>query len=102
MQPPLLRLRVPTGWRVNYNDFREIAPAGDRDGLKEDLFQAYHANTNRLLDLGWYPNGDPSGGFRIEVYVGDFGGERLHSVSSADRAWIVVELERLLASIARS
>ena len=102
MQPPLQCLRIPTGWHVNYNEFREVNPSGDRDDLKEDLFQAYHAGANRLLDLGWYPDGDAGGAFRVEVYSGDFSGERLHSVSNADDGWIISELERLLASIAES
>ena len=101
MQPPLQCLRIPTGWHVNYNEFREADPSGDRDDLKEDLFQAYHAGANRLLDLGRYPDGDAGAPFALKSILATSAASGPF-VSNADDGWIISELERLLASIAES
>jgi hypothetical protein len=94
-------LRIPAGWRVDYNEFYAIEAASEtRDHLKEDLFQATHTAGNRMLDLGWYPEADPDGAFRLCLHAGDFSGELIHRADSPDRASIVAELERLLAAVA--
>lgn len=36
------------------------------DSLNEDLFQM-ELGDDRLLDIGWYPEFDPDGYFRVEV-----------------------------------
>ena len=60
-------LRISTGWKVAYNMFSEYDP--DKDGpeyayeLCEDLLQL--SNNNLLLDLGWYPQGDITGSYKL-------------------------------------
>ena len=60
-------LRISTGWKVAYNMFSEYDP--DTDGseyayeLCEDLLQL--SNNNLLLDLGWYPQGDITGSYKL-------------------------------------
>ncbi|WZO97049.1 hypothetical protein EP7_004066 [Isosphaeraceae bacterium EP7] len=41
--------------------------AGDQAliGFGEDLLQLSHERNSVLLDLGWYPDGDPNGTFRL-------------------------------------
>ncbi|RSK44637.1 hypothetical protein [Hymenobacter perfusus] len=81
----LMRLRLPAGWAVCYNSF------GDEDMVvKEDWITNFHyykedllwlefmrlsaagqqeANpTGWLVDLGWYPDGDPSGAFSLVIF----------------------------------
>jgi hypothetical protein len=68
--------------------------------FKEDLLQLTCERHGRLLDLGWYPDGDISGGaYRVVVYAGDFCGNCLHSFSSRERHTIVAEIERLLIAV---
>ena len=60
-------LRIPAGWFISYNMFSEYDP--DTDGeeycfeLCEDLLQL--KNKNLLIDLGWYPEGDINGNYKL-------------------------------------
>ncbi len=60
-------LRITVGWKVTYNMFSEYDP--DKDGaeysleLCEDLLQL--KNKNLLIDLGWYPQGNINGGYKM-------------------------------------
>ena len=79
-------LHIPSGWLVAYNNgLYEIDPdpavvhEADRWWLfKQDMLQMWHEATNRLLDLGWYPEGDlADGGYGLVVYDGEFPGQRV-------------------------
>ncbi len=106
MEQLLQPLRVPGGWHVMHNTFREPNPdqmlkSVDRWDFTEDLFQAVHSRFNRLIDLGWYPSGDlANGSFLIVLYAGDFHGELLHQFRSRDHSEVTAEIERLLALVA--
>jgi hypothetical protein len=99
--PPALQpLRIPGGWVVELNDFREAdasAQSVAAGWLREDLLQLKHARAEILIDVGWY--GDfGSGQFAIYVMEGDFDGTRVHEFRSRERRAVVAELERLLQS----
>lgn len=105
---PLQPLRIPTGWTVTYNNgLYEIDPPGDEVPeherwvvFKEDMVQMRNEHRNRLLDLGWYPEGDmKTGQYGLVVYEGDFHGRLLHEFRGRDRAALVAEIERLLVAI---
>ena len=108
MNIPLQPLRIPAGWLVKYNDGLyerdpqpECIPEDDRLWLfKEDMLQMKHLRRNRLLDLGWHPEGDlASGAYTLVVYDGDFTGSLLYEFRTAKRESIVAEIERLLVAI---
>ena len=64
-------LRIPTGWSVKYNSFTEYDPddaAEHFDELCEDLLQL--ENGDLLIDLGWYPEGDITGQYRLYLLDG--------------------------------
>lgn len=95
--PPLQPLRIPGNWLVSYNTFHELDPSdATKMYLCEDLFQATCARTNVLVDLGWYPDGEPTGNYVVQAYLGDFHGRQLHRVEAATRADAVRRLEELL------
>jgi hypothetical protein len=55
---------------------------------------------NRLLDLGWYPEGDmPTGQCGLVVCERDFHGRLLHEFRGRGRVALVGEIERLLPAI---
>ena len=60
-------LRIPAGWFVCYNMFSEYDPDTDSEEycfeLCEDMLQL--KNKNLLIDLGWYPEGDMKGNYRL-------------------------------------
>jgi hypothetical protein len=99
-------LRVPTGWLASYNQLLELDPDPallDREAaiafFKQDLLQFTRPGCNRLVDVGWYPDGDlVEGGYRLVVYEGDFRGRLLHTYDTRSRSELVAELERVLES----
>lgn len=91
-------LRIPAGWTVKYNTFSEYDP--EKDGaeysyeLQEDLLQL--ANKNLLIDLGWYPNGDVDGSYKL--FLVDMNGDRpfdmpLESFCSKSRQEVIYKIE---------
>jgi hypothetical protein len=64
------------------------------------MLQMRHERRNRLLDLGWYPEGDLlDGNYGLVVHEGDFTGPELHKFRGRDRLALVAEIERLLEVI---
>lgn len=78
--------RVPGGWTIGFNEFEaldpETLPPEDRRWLftfVEDLLYLYtdhrrrrnkQEETQRVsIDLGWYPDGDPNGTFRLAAIL---------------------------------
>jgi hypothetical protein len=105
---PLQPLRIPAGWTVKYNyGLYEIDPPGESVPeehrwvvFKQDMLWMRHERYNRLLDVGWYPEGDmEKGEYGLVVYEGDFHGRLLHEFRGRDRAALVAEIERLLVLI---
>ena len=102
---PLQPLRIPAGWHVKYNNglykvdpLPGLIPEDDRWWVfKQDMLWMVHPQSNRLLDLGWYPEGDlVSGQYGLVVYEGNFRGRLLHEFDTRDRLVLVAEIERLL------
>ena len=68
----LQALRIPTGWVVSQNKFYEIEPieVDPNDTLlwldfTQDILQIQHKHESIIIDLGWYPDMDPKGNFRL-------------------------------------
>jgi hypothetical protein len=63
-------LRIPGGWTVDHNELMQLEPSllGAEDPLwyflTEDLLQLREIRRGFLLDVGWYPDSKPEGGFR--------------------------------------
>ena len=99
MGPPLQPLRIPAGWAVLYHDLREIDPSPEAfagSWLREDLLQLKNDRADVLVDVGWYPEGDPDGKYSVVMYRGDFRGQRMHEYHTPNRLPMVAEVERLL------
>lgn len=96
----LMPLRIPQGWSIYLNHFTEtdiesLDPDCDDDWLflvqDISLFRRFEVKGkyNIDIDLGWYPEGEPSGSFKIYViknYDWDFPLEVFSSRSSKDIA----------------
>ncbi|MCY7759486.1 hypothetical protein P8833_17880 [Bacillus inaquosorum] len=72
--PNFLRLRIPAGWTVDYISLKDTDPktleASDDAWLfdfNQDLLHISHKTKNLLLDVGWYPEGDLTGCYGIEL-----------------------------------
>ncbi|WP_134682617.1 hypothetical protein [Brevibacillus migulae] len=72
MEPKLVPLRIPTGWSVALNKFREVNPEQFKHEdyefcweFDEDILHLKNEYRNRILDLGWYPSFNPKGIYRL-------------------------------------
>lgn len=72
------------GWIVRHNRLFDIspdkAPAAVVTGgnltiwslcFTEDLFQAENESKGRILDVGWHPEADPNGAYKLKVICFD-------------------------------
>ena len=96
MNPPLQELIVTPGWKVEYHQFHVIdtaTAAADEEIrflFKEDMYQARNDGSDRMIDLGWYPEFDLANGeFRLVLYAGDFRGELLREFRTKSRQSVV-------------
>lgn len=101
-------LRIPAGWKVTYNNaLYEIDPCLDlvpEDArwwvFKQDMLQIRYDYSSRLLDLGWYPEGDlTEGQYGLVLYEGDFTGRLIHRFRTNNRSELVAEIERILLDV---
>jgi hypothetical protein len=64
-------LRVPAGWLIDWNTLYEVDPSeGPLDGGYfggSSLFLASHMHRRFLIDVGWQPEDDPRGCYRMLV-----------------------------------
>lgn len=105
MKLKLQELRIPTGWFISYNQFYDISPSKETvesidTFFTQDILQLEHKDRNRLMDLGWYPEGDyKNGSYGLVVYEGDFHGKLLYEFDSKSKQETVSEINRLLLEI---
>jgi hypothetical protein len=101
---PLRALRIPAGWRIDYNDFTETPldhPEAWTLALKSSLLMLTHERRGMLVDLGWYPDGEAHGRYRLRAFEGDHTGTERSAFETRNPAVVITELERLLDSINR-
>ena len=109
MDAPLQPLRISDGWKISFNSLFEIDPDASRIPddhhswfFKEDLLQMEHPDRNRLLDVGWFPDGDlEHGEFALHVHEGDWHGRQLHEYRTLERRLLVAEIERVFVAITK-
>lgn len=73
----LVSPNVPPPWKITYNTLGNLEPsdvdlAPDRDTVfahwfTQDLMQITNEKAEKLIDVGWYPDGEAKGEFKIEV-----------------------------------
>lgn len=103
MLHPLQPIRIPVGWTVSYNDFREVNPSSEAveaDLLREDLLQLTLDHPERIVDLGWYGSAD-DGAFGVVCVEPDFRGKTLASIRTRDRETAVAAVEEFLEQYGR-
>ncbi|WP_028866072.1 hypothetical protein [Psychromonas aquimarina] len=98
-------LQISGGWFTAYNQFYNVDPSQQTiqsvdTVFTQDILQFTNQSRNRLIDLGWYPEGCyAEGAYRLVVYQGDFSGKLLYQLDSKDKQQIVSEINRLLLQI---
>ncbi|QQR54399.1 hypothetical protein IPG41_04305 [Candidatus Peregrinibacteria bacterium] len=77
----LMSLKIPSGWAVSYNRFLDLSiddsalPSEDLELFGEDMLQLQSMILEKgvwlippehfLIDLGWYPEADPKGQYKL-------------------------------------
>ncbi|MFF2016566.1 hypothetical protein [Paenibacillus sp. NPDC058177] len=96
-------LRIPSSWEVSYNSLVELDPKDLESNEKEkwfnyseDLLQLKHVKYNILLDVGWYPEADPSGSFGLELVKNTDWSNPLLSFSTANKYELIEQIELIL------
>lgn len=98
-------IRVPEGWRITYNELGLIEPDALPDdspewiGLGEDLLQIVNEAGDLLLDVGWYPDGQPAGSFALKLVSDGEWQTPLVDWRTRSLAALVAEVERLLDTL---
>ena len=69
-QPPLQPLRIPTGWKVEWNTFFEVEPKfKSYDQISwnfgEDMLLVENKRVGIVIELGWYPGHRWPGEFKL-------------------------------------
>lgn len=107
----LQSLRMPPGWTIGINKFENIEPnelAEDDERwlytFTEDILWIYRTNQRKknkqveeqklAIDLGWYPDGDPTGSFRLVAILNDNWAEPLLEFSSRSKQEVVERMEQ--------
>ncbi len=107
---PLQPLRIPSGWRVTFNNglyeidpLPELWPDESHWWLfKQDMLAMSNEHFDRILDVGWCPEGDlVNGYYHLVIYAGDFLGELLYELKTRDRLELVATIEQKIALISQ-
>jgi len=101
----LVPLTIPAGWHVSFHELSDLDPetlapdSPDWVSFTEDLLQIGNEG-NVVLDVGWYPDGSPSGRYRLVVVVDrDWTTPRVRWGGRSLRE-LVAEIDRQLAALA--
>ncbi len=97
-------LRIPAGWEIVFNKFMETDIEDYPDNSEiwmdftEDILYLKRKNRQYLIgiDLGWYPDMDPSGAFHIKVIVDENWSEPVREYVTRKRKEAVDIIENLL------
>lgn len=116
MVKKLFPLKIPSGWAIIRNSFGDEDPV-IQDGTivndefySEDLLSIEPLSFNGtgwvvdssgyLIDLGWYPEADPGGRFKL-VLLRDDWDNVIVCIESADRFMIHAAIEKIFDLITR-
>lgn len=101
-------LKIPGGWEIVQNKFLDIEPEQlNREDdawfeFTQDILQMQHKRKNVTIDLGWYPDIDPSGHYRV-VAIKDANWENpIEEYESRNKDEIKNKIEFLLEKFSRN
>lgn len=100
-------LRIPTGWEMSYNKFWEIEPnelKEDDDSwmhFTQDILQMKYTfkKINLIIDLGWYPETEVDGTFRLELIKNKDWENPIKTFESRSKKQIVEKVEEIICDI---
>ncbi|ADP34120.1 hypothetical protein [Bacillus atrophaeus] len=109
--PNFLRLRIPAGWTVDYITIKDTDPkaleASDDAWLfdfSQDLLQISHKpkTKNLLLDVGWYPDGDPTGSYGIELIKNEDWENPVEDIKCTELKELIKQLDNIFMKVIKN
>lgn len=100
--PTLLPFTFHKNWKTIFNEFYDIEPneKSFNSDLKfyfmEDLLELKNLQNGTFIHLGWYPEFDPQGAFKIVVFDSDYNGKLIKEFESKSKQETADELSLLL------
>jgi hypothetical protein len=99
-------LRIPAGWRIDYNIFTEAEATFENMGYfyGEWLLLASHAADKVGIELRYVPEGDPDGQFVLEHYrvqqvqSGQPNQVLIEEVLAKSKSDVVLAIERMMST----
>ena len=100
-------LRIPPGWKMMWSKLEcqepETLDPEDRAWLftyvEDMVYLVREGRTQTLaLDLGWYPDGDPQGAYRLEAILDNNWNDPLLSLTTRSTREVTETMERWLFS----
>lgn len=98
--PNFLRLKIPARWTVDYITLKDTDPKTLEENddawlfdFNQDLLQISHKTKNLLLDVGWYPEGDPTGSYGIELIKNEDWENPLEDIMCTKRKELLKQLD---------
>ncbi|NPC92045.1 hypothetical protein HOO54_07410 [Bacillus sp. WMMC1349] len=98
-------LRIPKGWTIVHNSFREIDPkflvSDDERWLlfTQDLLQLHFSKKALILDMGWYPDASEKGSYQLVIIQNEDWEHPLIEFDSSDYYEVVENIEKYLNQI---
>lgn len=100
--PTLQPLDLHSNWKVIMNEFYDIEPTQSnfeselRFYFMEDILEIKNKVNNTFIHLGWYPEFDPEGSYKIFVFDTDFEGKLLTEFESKSKKETAEELTSII------
>lgn len=103
-------LRISTGWNISYNKFLEVEPNDLKEDndiwmhFTQDILQIKYTfkKINLMIDLGWYPETEFNGTFRLEVIKDKEWDNPLETFESRSKKEIVEKIEKIIDKISNN
>ncbi len=96
-------LRITGGWDIIQNKFLNLEPSEivDEDDrlwfhFTEDILQLRHKSRNIVIDMGWYPDIEPTGNYRIVAIKDEDWETPLDRFESRSKEEITAKIEQLI------
>lgn len=103
--PKLQPLKMAGGWTIQLNKFTELEPKDmkDLDPISRTYFFSEHLlelksneNLNVVLELGWFPEGELEGAYKLEIIRVEDWFHPIYSFQTSSKKEVIDELEYLL------
>jgi hypothetical protein len=105
--PSLHPFAFHQNWKIILNEFYNIESTKETfdSDLKfyfmEDLLEIKNIQNGTFIHVGWYPEFDPEGSFKIVVFDSDYNGKLIKEFESKNREETANELSTLLEKYAK-